>query len=139
MRVAEIIHKESAINTYALCKRGTIFILALLLMACAPKELFYWGDYEDTLYQRYLDNKSDTVATELKKSMDDASHEQMRIAPGVYADYGFMLYLRGDKAGAIAAFKQESTLYPESATLMTKLVEKIQKRTKSMQSKGGLK
>ena len=47
--------------------------------------------------------------------------------PGVYADYGFMQYRKGDKAGAIKFFNLEKNLYPEATALMNKLIERINK------------
>jgi hypothetical protein len=46
----------------------------------------------------------------------------------VYADYGFLLYRRGDYVGAIEKFEQEKRAFPESAALMSKLIERIQQQ-----------
>jgi hypothetical protein len=46
----------------------------------------------------------------------------------VYADYGSLLYRRGDYAGAIEKFEQEKRAFPESAALMSKLIESIQQQ-----------
>jgi hypothetical protein len=46
----------------------------------------------------------------------------------VYADYGFLLYRRGDYAGAMEKFDQEKRAFPESAALMSKLIERIQQQ-----------
>ena len=45
----------------------------------------------------------------------------MRVPPGAYADYGFLLFRRGDRKGAIAYFEKERLLFPESSAFMTKL------------------
>jgi len=56
----------------------------------------------------------------------DASN---RVPPGVCADYGFLLYRRGDLAGAVLFFEKERNAFPESAFLMNKLIERIKKKS----------
>lgn len=105
--------------------------MSLVLSGCAPQGLFYWGDYESSLYERYVDNNSQHTDAYLRDTITAAEQHQRRVPPGVYADYGFLLYTRGDKARAIAYFQKERTLYPESTALMNKLIEKIQQQEKT--------
>lgn len=100
----------------------------LLLEGCAPSPLFYWGDYEDSLYERYVENDTGQTEVHLQESFAEAQKTSQRVPPGLYADYGFMLYKRGDKSGAITAFEQEKKQYPESALLMTKLIERVEQK-----------
>lgn len=97
------------------------------LTGCAPPGLYQWGDYEDSLYHRYV--KEDIAVSEayLRETIV-AAELTSRVPPGVYADYGFLLYRRGDYAGAIEKFEQEKRAFPESAALMSKLVERIQQQ-----------
>ena len=103
-------------------------VISLALSGCAPQGLFYWGDYESSLYERYVANDSQHTDAYLRSTISEAEQRQQRVPPGVFADYGFLLYTRGDKAGAIAYFQKERTLYPESTALMNKLIEKIQQK-----------
>jgi hypothetical protein len=112
-------------------KLYTLILVLGCLNGCAPNELFYWGDYENTLHERYVKNENGQIEAELKSILTDAQERHQRVAPGIYADYGFMLYKRGDKQGAIKAFTTESSLYPESTALMNKLIEKIQQRNQA--------
>lgn len=102
------------------------------LAGCAPQGLFYWGAYEDALYDRYVENSGEQVEAYLRQSMTEAEANRMPVPPGLYADYGFVLYQRGDKAGAIAYFGRERELYPESTALMNKLIERIEQQDKSV-------
>ena len=70
---------------------------------------------------------SDTTQTEvhLRELIAEAESTQKRVPPGVYADYGFMFYKRGDKSSAINYFEKEKSLYPESSFFMVKLIERI--------------
>ena len=102
-------------------------VIAAGLAGCAPPALYQWGEYEDSLYRRYV--KEDIAGAEayLRETLV-AAELKSRVPPGVYADYGFLLYRRGDYAGAIAKFEQEKRAFPESAALMSKLIERIQQQ-----------
>lgn len=97
----------------------------LLLEGCAQPGLFYWGEYEGSLYERYVANDSGHTEAHLQESFAEAQKNNQRVPPGLYADYGFMLYKRGDKSGAINFFDKEKKLYPESSLLMTKLIDRV--------------
>ena len=106
---------------------GLCLVAAAGLTACAPPTLYQWGKYEDSLYSRYA--KEDAAgAEESLRTTIVAAESQSRVPPGVYADYGFLLYRRGDYAGAIQYFEKEKRAFPESAALMSKLIERIQKQ-----------
>jgi len=97
------------------------------LAGCAPPALYQWGEYEDSLYRRYV--KEDIAGAEayLRETLV-AAELKSRVPPGVYADYGFLLYRRGDYAAAIEKFEQEKRAFPESAALMSKLIERIRQQ-----------
>ena len=102
-------------------------VIAAGLAGCAPPALYQWGEYEDSLYRRYV--KEDIAGAEayLRETLV-AAELKSRVPPGVYADYGFLLYRRGDYAAAIEKFEQEKRAFPESAALMSKLIERIQQQ-----------
>jgi len=103
------------------------FVIGVGLAGCAPPALYQWGEYEDSLYRRYV--KEDIAGAEayLRETLV-AAELKSRVPPGVYADYGFLLYRRGDYAAAIERFEQEKRAFPESAALMSKLIERIQQQ-----------
>jgi hypothetical protein len=100
----------------------------LLLTGCAPPELFHWGEYEDSLYERYVESDVGQTEAHLQECINEAQKNNQRVPPGLYADYGFMLYKRGDKSGAINFFDKEKKLYPESSLLMTKLIDRVKQQ-----------
>ncbi len=106
-------------------------ILPMLLSGCVPPGLYYWGDYETSLFERYVENNPQHTDAYLTQTLTEAEAQHRKVAPGVYADYGFLLYTRGDKAGAIENFQKERALYPESQALMNKLIERIQQKDQS--------
>lgn len=121
---------------YLINRRSVMATLVILLTGCAPQGLFYWGDYESSLYGRYVENDGQHTEAYLRSTFTEAESQHRRVPPGVYADYGFLLYTRGDKAGAIAYFEKERALYPESAALMNKLIERIKQKDKVPESAG---
>jgi hypothetical protein len=102
----------------------TIALPLLFLTGCA-ESLFHWGKYEDSLVERYIENDTTQTETHLRETFTEAETTQKHIPPGIYADYGFMLYKRGDKSSAISYFQKEKALYPEASFFMNKLIERI--------------
>jgi len=107
-----------------------ISLLTLPLCACAPKSLFYWGDYETSIYDRWIGNDNDMGEQHLQQTITTAEQSGRKVPPGLYADYGFMLYRRGNLDGAIAYFDKERKTFPESRLLMSKLIDKIHEKQK---------
>ncbi len=97
------------------------------LAGCAPPALYQWGEYEDSLYRRYVKEDSAGAEAYLRETIV-AAELTSRVPPGVYADYGFLLYRHGDYAGAIEKFDQEKRAFPESAALMSRLIERIRQQ-----------
>ena len=99
--------------------------LALLLTGCARQEIFYWGNYENTLFERYVENDNSQTETRLQVLIQEAQNANRRVPPGVYADYGVILCKQGKESKAISFFEQEKKLYPESSILMNKLINSV--------------
>lgn len=74
--------------------RGLICIM--ILTGCAPSERYYWGSYEASLIERYAVNNTQLSASYLSQTLLEAEKQQQAgaqfVPPGVYADYGFLLY-----------------------------------------------
>jgi hypothetical protein len=109
---------------------AAISLLTLPLCACAPKSLFYWGDYETSLYDRWLGNDNGMGEQHLQQTITTAEQGGRKVPPGLYADYGFLLYRRGNLDSAIAYFDKERKTFPESRLLMGKLIDKIHEKQK---------
>lgn len=123
----------SAGEPFARSCRGLVRAVWLLstaiLTGCAtaPRSLYDWGDYEDSLYRRYTQQdfaKAEAAVYRMLPQVDGRG----RVPPGVYADYGFLLYRRGELAAAVRYFGKEKAAYPESTLLMDKLIARIGQR-----------
>lgn len=103
-------------------------ILPLLLLAgCARPALYSWGDYPLALEQRYEKSNPAGVEKLLREQLPEFGTDRP-VPPGLFADYGFLLYRRGELAGAAIFFEKERSTFPESAFLMNSLIERIKEQ-----------
>ncbi len=89
-----------------------------VLTACSSSEppLYYWGNYHKNVYQYYTEpGNTSAQKTEILATIQQAKAHHLPVAPGIYGHLGLLELRLGDVAAARAAFKQEATLYPESA------------------------
>lgn len=102
---------------------------ALMLSACASNNSLYeWGSYQPALisYKKTADKAA--FEEELRKSIA-YGEESGRVPPGMYAELGYLLYEEGNAAEAEEFFAKERSAFPESATLMDKLITGMQGQT----------
>ena len=102
---------------------------ALSVTACAPQKQFYWGSYEDSLLSRQQDAGAggDNDATaKLLATIEEAQASNMKVGPGIHADYGYLLFKQGKAEQAIEELHKEAMLFPESKPLMDTMVSRIQ-------------
>lgn len=111
-----------------------VLLFLFMLPACAQPPMFHWGKYEDSLYLRATDTSEKAQAealTMLESTIREAEENGSRLAPGVYADYGYLLFKQGRTQEALLNFKKETDLYPESKYFMDSVVSRIRDREKS--------
>ncbi len=102
--------------------------IALLSGCATSSQLYDWGRYQGSLEQRY-EREDSAQAEQMVREQMAAYGGSQRVPPGVYADYGFLLFRRGDTAGALAFFEKEKRAFPESTILMDRLIDRIKKKT----------
>ncbi|MBF0803296.1 MULTISPECIES: DUF4810 domain-containing protein [unclassified Neisseria] len=112
-------------------KKGILYGLplaaTLLLAACgsAPKPIYYWKDYNATVYER-LKNDDGSVGKQIdkmEKYFNEANRKQLAAAPGAHAHMGLLLIDAGQPDAAKAQFETEKQLFPESADFMDFLLK----------------
>ncbi|MDY0194208.1 MAG: DUF4810 domain-containing protein [Aliarcobacter butzleri] len=111
------------------CTAGAI---ALTMSGCGaqPKPLYTYGNYSENYYNSKK-NISPESALELQKSIEFAienteNTSSGRVAPGMYANLGY-IYLKGGKTDkAMESFTKEKSIYPESAHFMDRMIKKIE-------------
>ncbi len=115
-------------------KPTTIVLLIALLMlltACGPKPkpMYYFGDSSSALYA-YKKAPSDESFVQMKKSIQEViEHSEQNgiaIAPGTFANIGYINLMEGSPDQAIAYFKKEKQLYPEATIFMDRMIQKVE-------------
>lgn len=100
----------------------------LLLGACeTTSSLYYWGDYEQLVYEMY--NKPGKAPPELQvdklsADIERAQSSGRKVAPGIHAHLGMMYASIGNMAAAEAAFANEKALYPESEVFLDGMLQR---------------
>ena len=107
-------------------KTGFVLTLLSVTVGCSTyKPVFHWGDYEEMLYEMYVETGDGDATTQLVRLEEDiglAKAENLHIAPGIYAHTGYLYFTQGQYDKAEAAYLEEKALYPESARLIDSLL-----------------
>lgn len=107
-------------------------VAVLALTSCTPtaKSLYSWYDYEDATYQyskKQTDELKVKVLEQYKKLTENQKGTRGVVPPGLYAEYGYMLYMNGKKEEGLSFLKQEIKLYPESETYISRIIKQLEK------------
>ena len=110
---------------------GVIAIMALSGTSCTTTQTLYsWYDYADVSYEY---NKKPTeelkmkVLEQYKKITDKQKGVRGVVPPGMYAEYGYLLYKTGKKQEGIDFLKKEISLYPESEKYISRIIKQLEK------------
>lgn len=107
-------------------------LAALILGSCTTptKTLYSWYDYEDATYQ-YSKKRTDElkvkVLEQYKRLTDKQKGTRGAVPPGLYAEYGYMLYKSGKKDEGLEFLKKEIQLYPESEKYISRIIKQLEK------------
>lgn len=105
-------------------------VLALLVMAgCqTARPLYYWGNYEGSLYQAYSAPQKTSPEEQIAKLQEDLAKGAatgLKANPGLHAQLGYLFLQVGNAEGARKEFEAEKALFPESSPLMDRLLRKL--------------
>jgi len=112
------------------------FILPLLgvflITGCATtkQEMYYWGEYEQLIYNAYIEPGSADPQTQIEKLEVDIQKSEAlgkKPAPGIYAHLGFLYAIQGKDTQSKAAFMEERSLYPESIIFIDGMLARAKK------------
>ena len=97
----------------------------MALTACVAAPRFEYGAYEPTLYAYYKKPElADKFETALEKAIEKGEASD-RLAPGLYAELGYLKLDQGDQATAIELFRKEAAAFPESEVFMSGIVNRL--------------
>lgn len=102
----------------------TLLPIIILATGCAPKRMYYWGDYSETLYayRKYPNEETLLKHKQMLESIIEESNKgNTRVPPGVYAELGYIYLKENNNKEAIKYFHLEEEIYPESKVFMQRL------------------
>ena len=106
----------------------SILIASVLASCTGAKALYSWHNYEDITYQYskiHTDELKIKVLDEYQKMIDKQKGVRGVVPPGLYAEYGYMLYMIGKKEDGLLFLKQEIALYPESEKYISRIIKQL--------------
>jgi hypothetical protein len=113
-------------------KTNALFLFALasvfLLAGCSSPYMYEWGKYDEWLYENYKHPKNDEelyveLTALITKYESRKKPTSKPMAPGLYAEYGFLLMRRGESERAIHYYEKEKALWPESTVFMNSMIQ----------------
>jgi hypothetical protein len=115
----------------AYIKRVLLLVSCSIMTGCeTSKPLYFWGDYENLVYEMYIEPGAADPATQVQKLKEDISEagaEGMHVPPGLHAHLGYMYFLQGNTHGAVLEFETEKKLFPESAKFVDGFLGRLKK------------
>lgn len=97
---------------------------AMVIIGCAPTTLHNWGRYDHRLYQYYQDPEAvDALKEEIYQVIQASEESDAKVAPGLYAEYGYLLLEEGASSEAIEFFQKEKEEWPQSEVYMNRMIE----------------
>lgn len=109
--------------------RAKVIILFLVMtfeiLGCAAPTKYYWGNYENCLYSYYKNPSEVEEIVEALSKIIKNGEQDGRVPPGIYADYGYLLFVTGKTGEAIVYFEKEKNAWPESSMLMDKMITTV--------------
>ena len=108
-----------------------MFLCCVIISGCAPKKMYYFGDYSQTLYKSKKDQNDESLLNhkqELEKILAESETRNLPIPPGICAELGYLYYKSNNSKEAVALFQKEYQLYPESKHLMERLIQSVEQK-----------
>ncbi len=109
-----------------------IFSTVLLTTGCVQSR-YAWDNYDQKLYNYYKSPENQEEFIDDLKGIIAKSEASGRVPPGIFAEYGYVLYEKGNYSDSIEYFKKEQAQWPESNVLMAKMISNA--KGKLVQSK----
>ena len=107
-----------------------VFVIITTSSCSAPKDLYSWYNYEDATYT-YSKKRTDELQAKVLKQYEKIVSKQKGIRktvpPGLYAEYGYLLYSTGKQEEGLNCLKKEIELYPESEVYISRIIKQLEK------------
>jgi hypothetical protein len=110
---------------WKICLSIIITVFSLLIgCATSNKQLYSWGDYPYTLYnyKKYPCEETLQQHKEVLLHIIESSEKNgLKVPPGVFCEYGYILLKEGNEVEALQYFAMEEKAYPESKVFIERL------------------
>ena len=108
----------------------TLFVIMTITSCTTTTTLYSWYNYEDITYQ-YSKRKTDELQVKVLEQYQKLTEKQKGIRgavpPGLYAEYGYLLYMTGKQEEGLKYLKEEIWLYPESEKYLSRIIKQLEK------------
>lgn len=108
----------------------TLFVIMTITSCTTTTTLYSWYNYEDITYQ-YSKRKTDELQVKVLEQYQKLTEKQKgtrgRVPPGLYAEYGYLLYMTGKQEEGLKFLKEEIRLYPESEKYISRIIKQLEK------------
>ncbi len=108
----------------------TALVAAGFLVGCASSNLYYWGHYEDSIYDMYAEPGNVSIGDEIMRfehQIEKTTVSGKFIPPGLHAHLAYLYISEGDYATALIHLQAEKKKFPESGTFIDGLIERMHK------------
>lgn len=96
-----------------------------VLTACATPSRFEWGAYEPSLYAySKAPERREEYRTVLVAAIREGEKTN-RVAPGMYAELGYLYAEDDNNADALASFEKEISKFPESKSFLSSVAARL--------------
>lgn len=113
-----------------------MLLVLSLLSGCAAPSLYNWGGYDQALYSGYKDAiKMEAMRINLQAHIVAIEKSNQKVAPGLYAELGTLFLQTGSSDLAVSYYMKERSAWPESSTLMTAMIQNIERRQQASKEK----
>lgn len=109
-----------------------ILALSFIFTGCNKKvepPLYTWGNYVESSasYGMYGERKEvlEKHLLELEKIINESEEKDKRVAPGIYAEYGQILYETNKRKKAKKYFYLEKNTYQEASVFIDRILKKL--------------
>lgn len=110
----------------------SVLLASALLSGCASNTIYYWGNYENTLYRYTKQPGAETFERhkrELERIIANGQNGERPVPPGIYFELGMMEAKSNNVERAVSLFRKEKQAYPESTQFVDSAISMLERNT----------
>lgn len=115
----------------SICTSAILLFILFCMSSCYTSDRLYsWHNYEDITYRYNKTHAEELKASVLEEYQTIIEYQRGirgKVPPGMYAEYGYMLYRTGKQEEGLNFLKEEIKLYPESEKYISRIIKQLEK------------